>query len=107
MTIAIHLTPYRLSRLAIYAERDAAIEALLRAAPAGLTTGQLTALTGLGYEALQHALNRLEAHGPGPLYLAVTLCFLYHLSSLLWVTVARLVLVALAGPLLLGVGRCV
>ena len=63
MTIAIHLTPYRLSRLAIYAERDAAIEALLRAAPAGLTTGQLTALTGLGYEALQHALNRLERRG--------------------------------------------
>ena len=63
MTIAIHLTPYRLSRLAIYAERDAAIEALLRAAPAGLTTGQLTALTWLGYEALQHALNRLERRG--------------------------------------------
>jgi hypothetical protein len=32
MTIAIHLTPYRLARLAVYAERDAAIEALLRAA---------------------------------------------------------------------------
>ena len=63
MTIAIHLTPYRQARLAIYAERDAAIEALLRAAPAGLTTGQLTALTGLGYEALQHALNRLERRG--------------------------------------------
>ena len=62
-TVALTLTPYRQARLAVYAERDAAIEALLRAAPAGLTTGQLTALTGLGYEALQHALNRLERRG--------------------------------------------
>ena len=63
MTIAIHLTPYRLSRLAIYAERDAAIEAQLRANPDGLTTGELTRLTGICYESLHHALNRIERRG--------------------------------------------
>ena len=63
MTVAIRLTPYRQARLAVYAERDAAIEALLRENPNGLTTGALTARTGLGYEQIHHALNRLERRG--------------------------------------------
>ena len=62
-TLAIRLTPYRQARLAVYAERDAAIEALLRENPNGLTTGALTARTGLGYEQIHHALNRLERRG--------------------------------------------
>jgi DNA-binding transcriptional ArsR family regulator len=63
MTVAIRLTPYRQARLAVYAERDAAVEALLRQHPDGLTTGALTARTGLGYEQIHHALNRLERRG--------------------------------------------
>ena len=62
-TLAIRLTPYRQARLAVYAERDAAVEALLRQHPDGLTTGALTARTGLGYEQIHHALNRLERRG--------------------------------------------
>jgi len=63
MTIAIHLTPYRLSRLAVYAERDAAIEALLRENPDGMTRGHIARCTGLAYELVDHALNRLERRG--------------------------------------------
>jgi hypothetical protein len=63
MTVAIRLTPYRQARLAVYAERDAAIEALLRQHPDGLTPGELTALTRLSHELLQHAFNRLERRG--------------------------------------------
>ena len=64
MTTALaHLTPYRQARLAAYAERDAAIEALLRQHPDGLTPGELTALTRLSHELLQHAFNRLERRG--------------------------------------------
>ena len=62
-TLAIRLTPYRQARLAVYAERDAAIEALLRQHPDGLTPGELTALTRLSHELLQHAFNRLERRG--------------------------------------------
>ncbi len=35
----------------------------LRAAPDGLTPGELTRLTGICYESLHHALNRLERRG--------------------------------------------
>jgi hypothetical protein len=63
MTVAIRLTPYRQARLAVYDERDAAIEALLRQHPDGLTPGELTALTRLSHELLQHAFNRLERRG--------------------------------------------
>ena len=63
MTIAIHLTPYRQARLDAYAERDAAIVAQLRANPDGLTPGELTRLTGICYESLHHALNRIERRG--------------------------------------------
>ena len=64
MTTALaHLTPYRQARLAAYAECDAAIEALLRQHPDGLTPGELTALTRLSHELLQHAFNRLERRG--------------------------------------------
>ena len=62
-TLAIRLTPYRRARLAVYAERDAAIEALLRENPNGLTRGQIARCTGLAYEQVDHALNRLERRG--------------------------------------------
>lgn len=62
-TAPAHLTPYRRGRLAAYDERDAAIEALLRQHPDGLTPGELTALTRLSHELLQHAFNRLERRG--------------------------------------------
>ena len=63
MTIATPLTPYRQARLDAYAERDAAIVAQLRANPDGLTPGELTRLTGICYESLHHALNRIERRG--------------------------------------------
>ena len=64
MTTALaHLTPYRQARLAAYAECDAAIEALLRANPDGMTRGQIARCTGLAYEQVDHALNRLERRG--------------------------------------------
>ena len=62
-TAPAHLTPYRRGRLAAYAERDAAIEALLRENPNGLTRGQIARCTGLAYEQVDHALNRLERRG--------------------------------------------
>ena len=62
-TLAAHPTPYRLSRLNAYAERDAAIETLLRQHPDGLTRGQIGRCTGLAYELVDHALNRLERRG--------------------------------------------
>ncbi len=62
-TLAIRLTPYRQARIAVYAERDAAIEALLRANPDGMTIGQIARCTGLAYEQVDHALNRLERRG--------------------------------------------
>ena len=62
-TVALTLTPYRQAHLDAYAERDAAIEALLRENPNGMTRGQIARCTGLAYEPVDHALNRLERRG--------------------------------------------
>lgn len=62
-TLAIRLTPYRQARLAVYAERDAAVEALLRANQDGLARGQIARHTGLTYDAVEYALTRLERRG--------------------------------------------
>ena len=62
-TLAIHLTPYRQARLAVYAERDAAIEALLRANPDGMTRSQIARRAQVAYDAVEYAFSRLERRG--------------------------------------------
>ena len=62
-TLAIRLTPYRQARLAVYAERDAAIEALLRENPDGMTRGHIARRAQVAYDAVEYAFSRLERRG--------------------------------------------